>query len=121
MDRLDPAPHAADRRDEAVLRCLPRSAHPMAILSSATNAISTFYEQYYNPSDPEAVAESAKRLIAKMPTIAAWAYKKSIGQPYMYPRNDLDYVENFLHMMFALPVEADGDRSRSSPRRSTCC
>jgi citrate synthase len=83
----------------------PRSAHPMAILSSATNAISTWYEAYYNPSDPEAVAESAKRLIAKMPTIAAWAYKKSIGQPYVYPRNDLTYVENFLHMMFALPVE----------------
>jgi citrate synthase len=83
----------------------PRSAHPMAILSSATNAISTFYEEYHNPGDPEAVAESATRLIAKMPTIAAWAYKKSIGQPYVYPRNDLTYVENFLHMMFALPVE----------------
>lgn len=83
----------------------PRSAHPMAILSSATNAISTFYEEYHNPGDPEAVAESARRLIAKMPTIAAWAYKKSIGQPYVYPRNDLTYVENFLHMMFALPVE----------------
>jgi len=83
----------------------PRSAHPMAILSSATNAISTWYEAYYNPSDPEAVAESAKRLIAKMPTIAAWAYKKSIGQPYVYPRNDLTYVENFMHMMFGLPVE----------------
>ncbi len=82
----------------------PRSAHPMAILSSATNAISTFYEPYYDPKDPEAVRESATRLIAKMPTIASWAYKKSIGQPYIYPRNDLGYVENFLHMMFALPV-----------------
>ncbi|CAN5335412.1 citrate synthase [soil metagenome] len=82
----------------------PRSAHPMAILSSATNAISTFYENYYNPKDPAAVSESATRLIAKMPTVAAWAYKKSIGQPYIYPRNDLTYVENFLHMMFALPV-----------------
>jgi citrate synthase len=85
----------------------PRSAHPMAILSSATNAISTFYEPYYNPKDPEAVRESATRLIAKMPTVAAWAYKKSIGQPYVYPRNDLTYVENFLHMMFALPVEEE--------------
>jgi len=83
----------------------PRSAHPMAILSSATNAISTFYEAYYNPEDPDSVIESATRLIAKMPTIAAWAYKKSVGQPYMYPRNDLTYVGNFLHMMFALPVE----------------
>ena len=83
----------------------PRSAHPMAILSSATNAISTFYEQYNNPRDPEAVIQSATRLIAKMPTIASWAYKKSVGQPYIYPNNELTYVENFLHMMFALPVE----------------
>ncbi|MBT8208041.1 MAG: citrate (Si)-synthase, partial [Acidimicrobiia bacterium] len=83
----------------------PRSAHPMAILSSATNAISTFYEAYHSPSDPEAVEQSAVRLIAKMPTIAAWAYKKSIGQPYVYPKNDLEYVENFLYMMFGLPVE----------------
>jgi citrate synthase len=83
----------------------PRSAHPMAILSSATNAISTFYEAYYDPKDRAAVNESATRLIAKMPTVAAWAYKKSIGQPYIYPRNDLGYVENFLNMMFALPVQ----------------
>ncbi len=82
----------------------PRSAHPMAILSSATNAISTFYEKYYDPRNPNAVDASALRLMAKMPTIAAWAYKKSIGQAYVYPRNDLSYVENFLHMMFALPV-----------------
>jgi len=82
----------------------PRSAHPMAILSSATNAISTFYEAYYDPKSSDAFYESAVRLIAKMPTIAAWAYKKSVSQPYMYPRNDLTYVENFLHMMFALPV-----------------
>ena len=83
----------------------PRSAHPMAILSSATNAISTFYEAYYDPKSEGTFHESAVRLIAKMPTIAAWAYKKSISQPYMYPRNDLTYVENFLHMMFGLPVE----------------
>ena len=83
----------------------PRSAHPMAILSSATNAISTFYESYGDPHDPLTVDQSAQRLIAKMPTIASWAYKKSAGQPYIYPRNDLTYVENFLHMMFALPVE----------------
>jgi citrate synthase len=82
----------------------PRSAHPMAILSSATNAISTFYEKYHDPSDAQAFDESAVRLMAKMPTIAAWAYKKSIGMPYIYPNNDLDYVENFLHMMFATPT-----------------
>ena len=84
----------------------PRSAHPMAILSSATNAISTFYEKYTTPGDPKSFAESSVRLLAKMPTIASWAYKKSIGQPYVYPRNDLSYVENFLHMMFATPAES---------------
>ncbi len=83
----------------------PRSAHPMAILSSATSAISTFYEKYHAPGDLNAFNESAKRLIAKMPTIAAWAYKKSIGQPYIYPSNDLTYADNFLHMMFATPAE----------------
>lgn len=83
----------------------PRSAHPMAILSSATNAISAFYEAYYDPKSEDAIKESTIRLIAKMPTIAAWAYKKSISQPYVYPRNDLTYVESFLNMMFGLPVE----------------
>ncbi|MDJ0663708.1 MAG: citrate synthase [Acidimicrobiia bacterium] len=83
----------------------PKQAHPMAILSSATNAISTFYEEYHNPKDEASVIESAQRLIAKMPTVAAWAYKKSTGFPYIYPRNDLRYVANFLHMMFALPTE----------------
>ncbi len=83
----------------------PKNAHPMAILSSATNAISSFYEEYHDPKDDASVIESAQRLIAKMPTVAAWAYKKSTGFPYIYPRNDLRYVENFLHMMFALPTE----------------
>jgi citrate synthase len=83
----------------------PRNAHPMAILASATNAMATFYSDFHNPRDPYAVEQSALRLIAKLPTVAALAYKKSIGQPYIYPRNDLDYASNFLHMMFALPVE----------------
>ncbi len=83
----------------------PNNAHPMAIMASATNAISTFYEEYHDPSDEDAVIESAIRLIAKMPTIAAWSYKKSMGMPYNYPRSELDYVENFLHMMFHLPTE----------------
>jgi len=83
----------------------PKSAHPMAILSSATNAMATFYPEYHNPTDQYAVEQSALRLIAKLPTVAAFAYKKSIGQPYVYPRNDLSYTENFLHMMFALPVD----------------
>lgn len=76
----------------------------MAILSSATNAISTFYEEYHDPTNAEAFNASSVRLLAKMPTIAAWAYKKSIGMPYTYPRNDLEYVENFLHLMFGLPT-----------------
>ncbi len=82
----------------------PKSAHPMAILSSATNAMATFYPDFHNPTDPYAVEQSALRLVAKLPTVAAFAYKKSIGQPYVYPRNDLNYTENFLNMMFALPV-----------------
>jgi len=82
----------------------PKRAHPMAILSSATNAMATFYPDFHNPTDPYAVEQSALRLIAKLPTVAAFAYKKSIGQPYVYPRNDLSYTENFLNMMFALPV-----------------
>jgi citrate synthase len=83
----------------------PRRAHPMAILSSATNAMSTFYPAFQDPDDPHAVEQAALRLIAKVPTVAAFAYKKSIGQPYRYPLNDLDYASNFLHMMFSLPVE----------------
>jgi citrate synthase len=82
----------------------PKSAHPMAILASATNAMATFYPDFHNPTDQYAVEQSALRLIAKLPTVASFAYKKSIGQPYVYPRNDLDYAANFLHMMFALPV-----------------
>lgn len=82
----------------------PKSAHPMAILCSATNAMATFYPDFHNPTDPYAVEQSALRLVAKLPTVAAFAYKKSIGQPYVYPRNDLSYTENFLNMMFALPV-----------------
>ncbi len=83
----------------------PRRAHPMAVLSSATNAISTFYDIYRRPTRKLEIDAGARTLIAKMPTVAAWAYKKSIGEPYVYPSNDLDYVENFLHMMFARPVE----------------
>jgi citrate synthase len=83
----------------------PKSAHPMAILSSATSAMATFYPAFHNPTDPYAVEQSAIRLIAKLPTVAAMAYKKSIGLPYVYPQNSLDYASNFLQMMFSLPVE----------------
>jgi len=83
----------------------PRRAHPMAVLSSATNAISTFYDIYRRPMREDEIDAGARTLIAKLPTVAAWAYKKSIGEPYVYPQNELEYVENFLHMMFARPVE----------------
>ena len=83
----------------------PRDAHPMAILSSVVGAMSTFYQDSLNPHDEEQVNVSILRLLAKLPTIAAFAYKKSSGQPYIYPRNDLSYCENFLRMMFAVPSE----------------
>ena len=83
----------------------PKDAHPMAILSSAVSALSTFYPEFHDPQDPRAVEESAIRLLAKLPTVAAFAYKKSMGQPYVYPKNSLDYPGRFLHMMFALPTE----------------
>ena len=83
----------------------PRDAHPMAILSSVVGALSTFYQDSLNPRDPRQVEVSVHRLIAKLPTIAAYAYKKSIGQPFVYPQNDLEYCENFLRMMFAVPSE----------------
>jgi citrate synthase len=83
----------------------PMDAHPMGILASAVAALSTFYQGSENPADPDDVEISSIRLIAKMPTIAAYAYKKSIGQPFVYPDNSLDYESNFLKMMFAVPAE----------------
>jgi citrate synthase len=83
----------------------PRDAHPMAILSSVVSALSTFYQDSLNPLDDEQVEVSIHRLLAKLPTIAAYAYKKSTGQPFVYPQNDLTYCENFLQMMFAVPTE----------------
>ncbi|KAA5543871.1 citrate synthase [Roseiconus nitratireducens] len=82
----------------------PRDAHPMAILSSVVGALSTFYQDSMQVDDPDQVEISIYRLLAKLPTIAAYSYKKSMGQPFMYPSNDLDYCENFLHMMFATPA-----------------
>ncbi|GID92635.1 citrate synthase [Amorphoplanes digitatis] len=82
----------------------PRDAHPMAVLSSAVTALSTFYQDALDPTDPEQVEISGIRLMAKLPTIAAYAYKKSIGHPLPYPDNSLDYVENFLRMTFGLPT-----------------
>ena len=83
----------------------PRDAHPMAILSSVVGGLSTFYQDSLDPLDDEQVQISITRLVAKLPTIAAYSYKKSIGQPFNYPKNDLTYCENFLQMMFAVPSE----------------
>jgi citrate synthase len=83
----------------------PKNAHPMAILAAATAALSTFYQDHYDPLDEWDVEVSTFRLMAKLPTVAAWAYKKSIGQAYIYPRNELGFTENFLHMMFAVMAE----------------
>lgn len=83
----------------------PRDAHPMPVLSSAVNALSTFYQESLAPFDPEQVEISTVRLMAKLPTIAAYAFKKTMGQPFLYPDNSLGYIENFLRMTFGLPAE----------------
>ncbi len=83
----------------------PRDAHPMPVLSSAVSALSTFYQDSLDPLDPEQVEISTIRLLAKLPTIAAYAYKKSIGQPFLYPDNSLSYVGNFLRMTFGVPAQ----------------
>ena len=82
-----------------------RDAHPMAVMCGVVGALSAFYHDSLAIHDPRQRMVSSYRLIAKMPTIAAWAYKYSLGQPFIYPRNDLTFAENFLHMMFATPCE----------------
>jgi citrate synthase len=82
-----------------------RDAHPMAVLCGVVGALSAFYHDSLDINNPDHRRISAFRLIAKIPTIAAWAYKYSIGQPFMFPRNDLRYAENFLYMMNAVPAE----------------
>lgn len=82
-----------------------RDAHPMAMLCAVTGALSSFYHDDLDIHDEKQRLRSAYRLIAKMPTIAAMAYKFSIGQPFVYPKNELSYSENFLNMMFSVPAE----------------
>jgi citrate synthase len=83
----------------------PRNAHPMPVVSSAVNALSAYYQDSLDPFDDEQVELSTIRLLAKLPTIAAYAYKKSVGQPFLYPDNSLSLVENFLRMTFGFPAE----------------
>lgn len=83
----------------------PRDAHPMPVLSSAVSALSTFYQDSLDPFNERQVEISTIRLMAKIPTLAAYAYKKTIGQPSRYPDNSLDYVSNFMNMTFGVPAE----------------
>ncbi|HKN44204.1 MAG TPA: citrate synthase [Propionibacteriaceae bacterium] len=83
----------------------PRDAHPMPVLSSAVSALSTFYQDSLDPFNAEQVEVSTIRLMAKMPVIAAYAHKKSIGQPMLYPDNSMNLVENFMRLSFGLPAE----------------
>ncbi|MEX2655412.1 MAG: citrate synthase [Acidimicrobiia bacterium] len=98
--------HTLLREDmKYLLEAFPHAAHPMQILASGVSAMATYYPDALDPKNEESVDISARRLIAKVPTMIAWAYKYSAHQPAMYPRNDLDYSANFLHMMFAVPPE----------------
>src|ERR1700734_146663 len=83
----------------------PRTAHPMAVLSSAVSALSSFYPGHLDPHNEEDVDLSMIRLLAKLPTLGAYFYKRSVGQPYLYPDNSQTLVENFLRMTFGLPAE----------------
>ena len=82
-----------------------RDAHPMAVMTGVVGAMAAFYHDSTDINDPQQREIASIRMIAKMPTIAAMAYKYSVGQPFVYPRNDLDYASNFLHMCFSVPAE----------------
>jgi citrate synthase len=89
----------------AIYRGFRRDSHPMAVMCGVVGALAAFYHDSLDIFDPRHRLIASHRLIAKMPTIAAMAYKYSLGQPFIYPRNDLGYAENFLHMLFAVPCE----------------
>ena len=98
--------HSLLREDMRYLfEAFPHDAHPMQILASATSAMATYYPDALDPKDVAALDISTRRLIAKLPTMVAWSYKYRAHQPYVYPRNDLDYTSNFLNMMFSVPAE----------------
>lgn len=98
--------HTLLREDmKKLFEAFPHEAHPMQILASATSALATYYPDALDPHNPEAVDLSMHRLLAKVPTMIAWLYKYRAHQPYVYPRNDLDYSANFLHMVFSIPAE----------------
>ncbi len=88
-----------------VFRGFRRDAHPMAVMVSVVGAMAAFYPEHTDVKDPELRRIAAARLLAKVPTIAAWSYKFTIGQPFIYPKNTLNYADNFMHMMFATPCD----------------
>ena len=88
-----------------LFEAFPKDAHPMAVAASVVSAISTFYPEDLDPEDDTQVVVSSNRLIAKFPTIAAYAHKHSLGQPFLYPDNKLGYADNFLRLMFGTPCE----------------
>lgn len=88
-----------------VFRGFRRDAHPMAVMVSVVGAMAAFYPENANVSDPRQREIAAFRLLAKIPTVAAWSYKYNIGEPFAYPQNRLNYTENFMHMMFSTPCE----------------
>jgi citrate synthase len=94
-----------DEDFKTFFNAFPRTAHPMAVLSSAVSALSSFYPHDLDPHDDAEVDISVIRLLAKLPTLAAYFYKRSVGQPYLYPDNSLNLVENFLRMTFGVPAE----------------
>src|SRR3546814_4684956 len=94
-----------------------RDSHPMAVMVGMVGAMSAFYHDSTDINDPHQRMVASHRLIAKMPTIAAMTYKYSVGQPFVYPRNNLGYAENFLHMMFSVPC-AEYKLSRSEEHKS---
>lgn len=90
---------------ENVFRGFRRDAHPMAVMVSVVGAMAAFYPENNNVADADLRKAAAIRLLAKVPTIAAWSYKYNVGQPFAFPQNKLNYAENFMHMMFATPCE----------------
>lgn len=95
-----------DEQIHQFFRGFPRTAHPMAMLVGVVGALSAFYHDTLDNDNPEHRKEAAHRIIAKMPTLAAMCYKHGIGQPFMYPQNDMGFAENFLHMMFGTPCDS---------------
>ncbi|HZV98897.1 MAG TPA: citrate synthase, partial [Methylophilaceae bacterium] len=88
-----------------IFRGFRRDAHPMAVMVGVVGSMSAFYHDSLDIRDPQHRQISAYRLLAKVPTIAAWSYKYNLGQPFMYPQNRFNYAQNFMHMMFATPCE----------------